>query len=177
MTDQTMVCANHPHRETTLRCNRCEKPICPQCAVHTPVGYRCKECVRRQQKEFETTRQIDYPIAGLISAVALGVAMYLLGFLGWWGIFIAPVVGGGVADIVHRAVGRRRSRYLPLAAVIGGALGILPFLWRPLNLFIIIFASGELGALGTVLLQVVVPMVIGGVILSTLYYRLRGIRL
>jgi hypothetical protein len=133
--------------------------------------------VRGQQKEFETTRQIDYPIAGLISAVALGVAMYLLGFLGWWGIFIAPVVGGGVADIVHRVVGRRRSRYLPLAAVIGGALGILPFLWRPLNLFFIIFTSGELGALGTALLQTVVPVVIGGLILSTLYYRLRGIRL
>lgn len=177
MTDQPMVCANHPHRETTLRCNRCEKPICPQCAVLTPVGYRCKECVRGQQKGFETARPYDYPIAGLISAVALGAAMYLLGFLGWWGIFIAPIVGGGAADIVHRAVGRRRSRYLPLAAVIGGTMGILPFLWRPFNLFFIIFASGELDALGTVLLQVVVPMVIGGLILSTLYYRLRGIRL
>ena len=168
MTDQTMVCANHPHRETTLRCNRCEKPICPQCAVHTPVGYRCKECVRGQQKEFETAREIDYPIAGLISAVALGVAMYLLGFLGWWGIFIAPVVGGGVADIVHRAVGRRRSRYLPLAAVIGGAIGIL--------LSFILFIAGELGGLGAVLLQIVVPMVMGGLMLVTLFYRLRGIR-
>jgi hypothetical protein len=178
MTEPTMVCANHPHRETTLRCNRCEKPICSQCAVLTPVGYRCKECVRGQQKGFETARRIDYPIAGLISAVTLGVAMYLLGFLSWWGIFIAPVVGGGVADIVHRAVGRRRSRYLPLAAVIGGAIGILPSLWQPFNrLFVVLFTGGELGALGTVLLQVVVPIVMGCLILSTLYYRLRGIRL
>jgi hypothetical protein len=133
--------------------------------------------VRGQQKEFETARQIDYPISGLISAVALGVAMYLLGFLSWWGIFIAPVVGGGVADIVHRAVGHRRSRYLPLAAIIGGAIGVLPSLWRPLNLFFIIFAAGELGAIGTVLLQILVPIVMGGLMLSTLYYRLRGIRL
>jgi lipoprotein signal peptidase len=133
--------------------------------------------VRGQQKEFETTRQIDYPIAGLISAVALGVAMYLLGFLGWWGIFIAPVVGGGAADIVHRAVGRRRSRYLPLAAVIGGAIGILPSLWRPLTRFFGDFVTGELGAVGSGLLEVFVPMVVGGLILSTLYYRLRGIRL
>jgi hypothetical protein len=177
MTEPTMFCANHPHRETTLRCNRCGKPICPQCAVLTPVGYRCKECVRGQQKGFETARTIDYPIAGLISAVALGVAMYLLGFLSWWGIFIAPVVGGGAADIVHRAVGRRRSRYLPLAAVIGGAIGVLPSLWQPLNRLYILLSVGELSALGTVLLQIVVPMVMGGLMLSTLYYRLRGIRL
>ena len=24
MTEEALVCANHPHRETTLRCNRCE---------------------------------------------------------------------------------------------------------------------------------------------------------
>jgi hypothetical protein len=132
--------------------------------------------VRGQQKEFETARQIDYPIAGLISAVALGVAMYLLGFLGWWGIFIAPVVGGGVADIIQRVVGRRRSRYLPLAAVIGGVIGVLPSLWRPLNLLFIIFAAGELSALGTVLIQMLIPIVMGGLMLVTLYYRMRGIR-
>jgi hypothetical protein len=177
MTEPKMFCANHPHRETTLRCNRCEKPICPQCAVLTPVGYRCKECVRGQQKGFETARPIDYPIAGLISAVALGVAMYLLGFLSWWGIFIAPVVGGGLADIVRFAVGRRRSRYLPLAAVIGGAIGILPSLWQPFYLLFNLFSVGELGGLGTVLLGTLVPIVMGGLMLSTLYYRLRGIRL
>ncbi len=42
-TPQPMVCANHPNRETMLRCNRCEKPICIHCAVLTEVGYRCKE--------------------------------------------------------------------------------------------------------------------------------------
>ncbi|MCK4961780.1 MAG: hypothetical protein KAS19_04805, partial [Anaerolineales bacterium] len=71
MTDRTMVCANYPDRETTLRCNRCEKLICAKCAVHTPVGYRCRECVRGQQKELETARQLDYMIAGVISVVGL----------------------------------------------------------------------------------------------------------
>jgi hypothetical protein len=141
------------------------------------VGYRCKECVRGQQKGFETARPIDYPIAGLISAVALGVAMYLFGFLSWWGIFIAPVVGGGLADIVRFAVGRRRSRYLPLAAVIGGAIGILPSLWRPFYLLFNSFSVGELGGLGTVLIGTLVPIVMGGLMISTLYYRLRGISL
>ena len=49
-----IYCANHPAVETTLRCNRCGKPICAECAVRTPTGYRCKECVRGQQKIFDT---------------------------------------------------------------------------------------------------------------------------
>ena len=53
--ESTLVCANHPHRETTLRRNRCEKPICAQCALLTINGYRCGECVRGQQAQFDTT--------------------------------------------------------------------------------------------------------------------------
>ena len=34
-------CANHPTVETTLRCNKCGKPICAKCAIRTPTGYRC----------------------------------------------------------------------------------------------------------------------------------------
>ncbi len=45
-------CANHPGVETSLRCNKCGKPICAKCAVRTPTGYRCKECVRGQLKDF-----------------------------------------------------------------------------------------------------------------------------
>ena len=36
-------------RETLLRCNKCGNPICMACAVRTPVGYRCTNCVREQQ--------------------------------------------------------------------------------------------------------------------------------
>jgi hypothetical protein len=39
-----------PDRETYLRCNRCERHICTSCAVLTPTGYRCKNCVRGAQK-------------------------------------------------------------------------------------------------------------------------------
>jgi len=127
--------------------------------------------VRGQQKELETARQLDYVIAGVISVVGLGVAIFLLNPLGWWGFFIAPVVGGGLADLVRRAVGRRRSRYLPLAAVIGGVVGLL------LSLAFLFFRSVYSNSLGTILLQALVPIVMGGLMLSALYYRLRGIRL
>ncbi|MCK4962378.1 MAG: hypothetical protein KAS19_07820, partial [Anaerolineales bacterium] len=108
---------------------------------------------------------------GVISVVGLGVAIFLLNPLGWWGFFIAPVVGGGLADIVRWAVGRRRSRYLPLAAVIGGVVGLL------LSLAFLFSRFAYSSALGTILIQALVPIVIGGLMLSALYYRLRGIRL
>ncbi|MCX6069742.1 MAG: B-box zinc finger protein, partial [Chloroflexi bacterium] len=101
MTDATLRCGYHPDRETTLRCNRCEKPICTKCAVLTPVGYRCKECVRGQQSVFETARTSDFVIAAVVSAVGVGIAVALLNIIGFWGFFVAPIVGGGLAEIVR----------------------------------------------------------------------------
>ncbi len=178
MTDVTLRCAYHPDRETTLRCNKCEKPICTKCAVLTPVGYRCKECVRGQQSVFETARPADFVIAAVVSAVGTGIAMVLLNFLGFWGFFVAPIVGGGLAEIVRAAVRRRRGRKLPLVAALGGVVGVLPTLLPTLALVIVSLSSGGgIEVLGGVLLSVVFPLVTGGLLLSALYYRLRGIRL
>lgn len=123
----TMYCAYHPDRETLLRCNKCGNPICAQCAVRTPVGYRCKGCVAEQQAVFYTAETFDYPIAAVIGFLAsvLGVFLYSLFPLGFfYGFFVAlfagPVVGGAIAEVIRRAVGRRRGRYL--GAVVCGAV-------------------------------------------------------
>ena len=44
VTDEVTYCAVHPDRETGLRCNKCGRLMCAECAVPTPVGYRCREC-------------------------------------------------------------------------------------------------------------------------------------
>ena len=41
---QTNYCLRHPKTETNLRCGKCEKYICPECMVQTPVGFRCPDC-------------------------------------------------------------------------------------------------------------------------------------
>jgi hypothetical protein len=51
-TTTTHYCYYHPNVETELRCNKCGKYICPKDAVRTPVGYRCKSCVKEQQDIF-----------------------------------------------------------------------------------------------------------------------------
>ncbi|MCT9931773.1 rhomboid family intramembrane serine protease [Planotetraspora sp. A-T 1434] len=40
------TCFRHPDRETYVRCQRCERPICPDCMRDAAVGHQCVECVR-----------------------------------------------------------------------------------------------------------------------------------
>ena len=68
-----VFCANHPTVETMLRCNRCSKPICTRCAVQTPVGYRCRECVGQQQAAFYSGGLFDYVIGGFIGLILGGI--------------------------------------------------------------------------------------------------------
>lgn len=173
MTDATLYCANHPDRETSLRCNRCGKPICVRCAVQTPVGYRCRECVRGQQAAFETAGLLRLGAAAVISAVAAGIASALLGALGFWGLLLAPVAGGGIAEAVRWAVRRRRSRRLPRVAAAGAVLGILAVAAISLGPQLA-FGGAGLGRLGFALLWPVVQAVL---LVGALYARLQGIRL
>src|SRR5260370_19625291 len=101
---ETLYCANHPNVATSLRCNKCNKPICTKCAVLTPVGYRCRECVRGQQQVFETVVWHDYLVAGVLAAVLGGLAGALLVNLSWFPIFLSPIAGGANARIQRVAL-------------------------------------------------------------------------
>lgn len=123
----TLHCTVHPDRETLLRCNKCNRPMCAQCAVLTPTGYRCKECVSGQQKIFDTAKSFDAPLAFIVSLILGAVGAYLASFLGFFTLFVAPIVGTAIAEIVRWLVNRRRSNAISLAADIGAAIGaVLP---------------------------------------------------
>ena len=42
----TPVCPRHPDRVSYVRCQRCERPVCPQCQRQAPVGVQCVDCVK-----------------------------------------------------------------------------------------------------------------------------------
>ena len=157
-TTETHYCFYHPNTPTSLRCNKCGKYICIKDARLTPVGYRCKECVRGQQKIFETAQWYDFAIAFVVSAVAAALGSLVLSFVGFFIFFIAPSIGVGTAEIVRRAVRRRRSRYLPLAAGIGAAVGITPQVLGPLVLVGFgLLSGGALQALAGGLVAISTP--------------------
>jgi hypothetical protein len=144
-----VFCANHPGVETTLRCNKCGKPICARCAIRTPTGYRCKECVRGQQRVFVTAVWYDYLLgfgtAGVLGLIASFLASLIgsLSFIGWILIVVgSPTAGIVIAEGVRLVTRRHRSRALfitVIAAVILSALPVVIFHVIRLDLFTLLF--------------------------------------
>ncbi|HZM24509.1 MAG TPA: hypothetical protein VFC02_22370 [Anaerolineales bacterium] len=130
---ETLYCYVHPNRETSLRCNNCNRPICASCAIRTPTGYRCRECVRERQKTFETSEWYDYVLGFIVAAILSAIAAFLvtliggIGFFGWFLIAAgAPTAAVVIAEGVRAVTKRRRSRALFMTVAAGVILGALP---------------------------------------------------
>jgi hypothetical protein len=172
-TPSTLYCANHPSVETGLRCKTCDKPICPKCAVLTPTGYRCKECVRTQQKVFDTAVWYDFPIAFVIAGLLSFAGSFLARFLGIFIIFVAAIIGVAIAEAVRYAIRRHRSPQLFLVAAIGAAAGSV-ILMLPTFFALLLYGLGAFtGGLWSLLWQGFYAVTIT----TTVYYRLRGINI
>lgn len=175
-TSEPLHCVNHPDRETYLRCNRCERPICSECSVLTPTGYRCKDCLRGQQRIFETAQSVDYILAAGIALIVSFLGSYIAPVMQFFTIFVAPIVGMIASEIVRRVIHRRRSRLLFQLAAAGAVLGGLPLL--AVNLLRLLGGLAGGAPVGTgLLLMLVWQAVYVFLVTSTLYYRLSGIRL
>ena len=163
----TLYCANHPNVETTLRCNRCEKPICSKCAVLTPTGYRCKECVRGQQKLFNTAQWFDYLTVLVIVGLLSFLGSLLVTRIGFFTILLAPAAGFVIAEAARLVTQRRRSKRLFQLAALAAVLGALPFILIAL----IGLTSGAIYSLMDLIWLAVYLIFVP----STVYARLSGI--
>jgi len=52
------TCYRHPDRETWIRCQRCDKPICPDCMRDAAVGFQCPDCVKQANKGSRQNRAL-----------------------------------------------------------------------------------------------------------------------
>ena len=92
----TPVCYRHPGRETWIRCQRCDRPICPDCMNSAAVGFQCPSCVKEGSR---TTRTGRLPYGGEHSAnpAITSIGLIVVNIAVW--VAIAADGGGGSALI------------------------------------------------------------------------------
>jgi hypothetical protein len=143
-------CAFHPGVETNVRCQTCERPICPKDMVASPVGYKCRECARPLRSEYTIVKPRQLAMA---AAVAVGVAvvagfilMLVLNAAGFQFWLMGLIFGAAIGEAARRGSGGHREP--SIAAVAGGAaaLGALIAGLSPIG-----FVLSIVGAAGYVL--------------------------
>ena len=95
----TPVCHNHPDRETWIRCQRCERPFCPDCLRPAAVGFQCHDCVKQGAK---TVRRPTAPYGGQPSANPALTSMVLIAMNAL--VWIAVVATGGSDSKLNQAL-------------------------------------------------------------------------
>jgi len=158
----------------TLRCSKCGKPITPAEAIQTPVGYRCMDCVRQQQKVFDSSKPLDYLWGFLIAAVISFLGSLLTSAIGFFTFLLAPAAGVAVAEVVRAVTGKRRGKRLFRIVVAGVILGGLPLIVTRLINFIAALSMGSFNLFG--LLPIAYQVLYLFLAVPSAYYRLSGSR-
>lgn len=150
---EPLVCAYHPQRETLIRCARCDRPICTQCAIRHPVGLRCRDCARLTRLPMFQVgpREMVLGLLGGLAAATAGAFFIRLvpGIL--FPLILSPVVGGLVGEAVHRSSGGKQGTTMAVVAgaalVLGAPLAVLvPVALSDPSLLLPALGSGRLYA-------------------------------
>jgi hypothetical protein len=123
--DGNTYCQVHTDRETGLRCNNCGRLMCAQCAVSTPVGYRCEQCVRQREAGFFNADTTYYVKLVAVTTVLGAVGAFVANLIGFFlfVFFIAAFAGGIISEAAMRVTKGQRGRYTAQAAAAGVVAG------------------------------------------------------
>jgi len=103
-------CYRHPGRETYIGCQRCGRPICPECMISAAVGFQCPECVAEGMR---TTRQNRTPYGGHRATNPSATSLALIGInaVVW---LLLTVTGGGSSPWFSRLALLPTGRCVPI---------------------------------------------------------------
>ncbi len=113
------TCYRHPNRRAGVSCQRCDRPICPDCMVQASVGFHCPECTKQAAKKSPviTTRSLD--VQPIVTQVLIGLNVLAFFFLLSKGGTIQG--GGGTGAFDYGLLGAGQvSRFSPIIGVASG---------------------------------------------------------
>lgn len=121
-----MKCTFDPDVETNITCANCDRPICPKCMVYTPVGVKCRDCVRQIGRAVAGPRPIYYVRAAAAGLVVGPIGGVLLGVVGrmvrFGGLILVLGLGMVIGEVISRAA--RRNTGPGLQAIAGGSAAL-----------------------------------------------------
>jgi membrane associated rhomboid family serine protease len=84
-TTDVQTCYRHPDRRAGVICQRCDRPICPDCMNQASVGFHCPECARKGRQKVVTARSlVTRPVVTFV-LIAVNAAAFV-------GDLLSPVV-------------------------------------------------------------------------------------
>ncbi len=92
------MCYRHPQSKAAVECQRCGRPICPQCMRQASVGHHCPECVAGQGQQVYTARNLMNqrpPVTTALIVANVVAFVFQLGTNGAltrWGLLLGPAV-------------------------------------------------------------------------------------
>ena len=103
------TCYRHPDRESYIRCQRCDRTICPDCMRDAAVGFHCPSCLAEGAK---STRQGRTAYGGLRSGNPALTSMVLIGIN--VAVWAAIVLTGGYESRLFNWLALRPAGYCVL---------------------------------------------------------------
>ena len=88
-----MFCYRHPDREAYVRCQRCERFVCPDCQVASSVGVLCPECAGGTQSKITRMRNRSFASTSVtMTLIVINVLAYLVEISPFGTAFLQQVV-------------------------------------------------------------------------------------
>lgn len=87
MVSDLLPCYRHPDRTGGVRCQRCDRPICPACMNTASVGFHCPECAgSKQGRQKVYTGRAAFTVGKSViltpALIAVNVGVFLLSLSG-----------------------------------------------------------------------------------------------
>lgn len=113
------TCYRHPNRRAGVSCQRCDRPICPDCMVQASVGFHCPECTKQSAKRSPviTSRSLD--VQPIVTQVLIGLNALAFFYMLSKGGDVSNGGGTGTLDFGLLGAGAV-SRTSPLIGVASG---------------------------------------------------------